>query len=110
MAKAPLIRSASGLHLALQHDLVALHLGRRSLRLQEFDQPRRIGELVVVELHRRALRPGIQPADPGALAHRLDPHDQHQRVHLFRQRAEAVDQFGGEAFQLDLGGRPERRR
>ena len=57
-----------------------------------------------MELHGRAFRPAVQSRDPGALAHRLDPHDQQQGVHLFRNGAETVDQLCREAFQLDLGG------
>jgi hypothetical protein len=63
-----------------------------------------------VELDRRALRPAIELGDAGALAHRLDAHDQQQRVDLARQLAEPVDQLGGEAFQLDLRVSPLRRR
>ena len=63
------------------------------LLTQEFHKTRRIGELVIVELQRCALWPGIDAADPGAFAHRLDPNDQHQRVDLFRDRAEPVDQL-----------------
>ena len=74
------------------------------MSLKEIHQTGRIGELVVVKLDRRALRPGIQLGNTCPLAHRLDPHDQHQRVDLFRQGPEPVDQLCRKAFQLDLRG------
>jgi hypothetical protein len=110
MAKAPLILSLSLAPVAAHDDLVVLDLGQPVLRLDELHQPGRVGELVVVELDRRALRAAVELGDAGALAHRLDAHDQQQRVDLARQLAEAVDQLGGEAFQLHLGVQPERRR
>ena len=61
-----------------------------------------------MELDRRALRAGIEPGDPGALAHRLDAHHQKQRVHFRRELAEAVDQLGREAFELHLRREPRK--
>jgi hypothetical protein len=81
-----------------------------SLVLDELHQTRRVGELVVVELDRRALSARRRAWRSRLLAHRLDAHDQQERVHLARQLAEAVDQFGGEAFKLDLGVKRDRRR
>ena len=52
---------------------------------------------------RGAFGPPVERRNPGAFAHRLDPHDQHQRVHLPRQFSEPVDEFRSKAFQFNLG-------
>src|SRR3546814_11681462 len=69
----------------------------------------RIGEGVVVEGHGGALGAGVQALDSRLAAQPLDRHDLQQVVHLGRQRAEAVDQLGGEGVDLppvDQGREP----
>src|SRR6056297_971728 len=94
------------LPVAAHNDLVVAHLGQTFLVVDEFHQPLRRGELVVVKLDRRALGPAIELGNPRPLAHRLDTHHQHQHVDLARQLAEPVDQFCGKAFHLDLALQP----
>ena len=103
MAKAPLILSLGFVPSRRTTILLSCTLASPFWAWMNSTKPRGIGEFVVVELDRRALRSAVQLGDPRAFAHRLDAHDQQQRVDLFRQLAEAVDQLGGKAFQFDLG-------
>ena len=86
---------------------------RRALLADKGDQPVRIGENIVAERQHHALRPGLELLDIGAAAQRLDRHHLQQMLDLARQRAEAVDQFGGKAFDvalvLDFGEPPVER-
>ena len=56
----------------------------------------RVGEGVVAEADHRALRPGLDPLDVRRAAKLFDGNHFQQVVDLVRQRAEAIDQFGGE--------------
>ena len=67
------------------------------MRLHEAD---RIGEGVVAEAERGALRARIDLLHQRHAAQRLDRDDLEQVFHFVRQCAEAVDQLGGEAIDL----------
>src|SRR5690606_37779355 len=77
---------AAVLPVAADHDPVVPDLGEPLLALDELDETGRIGELVVVELHGRALGAAVELGDAGAFAEGLDPDDGHQRLDLLRQR------------------------
>ena len=61
-----------------------------------------MAKLVVAEGDDRALRADIDLLDIGAAAERLDRHDLEEMLDLLGQRAEAVDQLGGEGLDLGL--------
>ena len=63
-------------------------------------QPRRVGEMVLAERHRRALDPGIDLFDAGFAAQFFQGDDLQQVLHLVRQGPEAVGQLGGEGVYL----------
>ena len=71
------------------------------------DQPVRIVEDVVAQRQHRALGPDFDALDIGAPAQRFDRHHLEEIIDLLRQRAETVDELGGEcldgAIVLDLG-------
>ena len=59
-----------------------------------------VGKDIIPEADDAALGTGIDLVDIGLAAQGLDQNDLEQRLHLFRQRPESVDQFGGEAVDL----------
>ena len=63
-------------------------------------QGARIGEAVVAEGQHRALGADVDLGDVGLAAEALDGHDLEQAVGLGRQRAEAVDQLGGQGLTV----------
>ena len=92
---------------------IAAHAHTRSLLADEDDQAFRIGEDIVAERQHDTLRSGLDLFDIGAAAERLDRHDLQEMLDLFGQRTEAVDQFGGESFDVpfvfDFGQPPVER-
>ena len=74
----------------------------------------RIGENIVAERQHDAFRSGLDLFHIGAAAQALDGDDLQQVLDLPGQRAEAVDQLGGEGFDvaliLDLGQPPVERK
>jgi len=68
--------------------------------LDQLDQAGRVRETVVAQRDDRAFRAGLDPLDAGFAAIALDRDDLQQVLDLGRQRAEAVDQLGGEGVAL----------
>jgi hypothetical protein len=69
------------------HALVGPDLGHVALLGNVADQPGRIGEFLVAEMHHHALWPGIEFLDIGLAAQRLDEDDLQEVLHLDRQAA-----------------------
>ena len=86
------------LPIGVEISVVGLQLHAGPLLADEGDQAFRIGEALVAEGDHRALRPGIDLLDAGLAAKSLDLDHVEQVLHLLRQRAEAVDQLGGEGL------------
>src|SRR5262249_32215936 len=90
-----------------EHDFDILAYARGGPTLGDVgNQPIRILENIVAESEHCALRPDFDALDISAPAQRFDRHNLQQIFDLVRQRAEAVDEFGGERFDgaviLDL--------
>src|SRR3984957_6482542 len=81
--------------------------GPLALGSDPFDQRSGIGERLMAEGERQALRAGLELLDVGAAAQSLDLHEAHEQANLRRGRAEAVDDFG--RHRVDLGLVLERR-
>src|SRR5579872_7128701 len=81
--------------------------GALALGADPSDQRDGIGERLVAEGERQALRAGLELLDIGAPAERLDLHQLHEQVDLGGRGAEAVDDF--RSHRLDLALVLERR-
>ncbi len=68
--------------------------------LDERDQARGVGEMVVAERDHRALGSDVDLRDIGLAAHALDGHHLEQLVGFRRQGPEAVDQLGGQRLAV----------
>src|SRR5208337_1613446 len=85
------------------HDAhVGPHAGALALRGHPLHQPGRIGEGVVAEGERHALRAGVELFDVRPAAEGLDENELHQEAHFRRRRAEAVDDLGPHRVDLAL--------
>ena len=78
--------------------MVGLELHLLAVLANEGNQAFGIGEALVAEGDHRALGPGVDLLDAGLAAQPLDLDDVEQMAHLLGQRAEAVDQLGGEGL------------